>query len=645
MSGIAAVLQLDGSAVPRSEIERMANVLKRYGPDRQKILVRGNVGFVSCLHHLTPEDLFEQQPLFVADRLVVLFDGRIDNRSELSETLGIAASELHSVPDSLIAFRLFDRWGERAFERIVGEFAIIVGDLQDGKLICARDHLGLRVLHYHQSSKRFAVATAPDALFALSWVPRIVNKDKVGDTLVRRGLNGETTYYQHINRVLPGCIVRVRGASFSKDRFWDPKTIADVRFKNDDDYVEAFQEHFDEAVRAMLRSCRVPCATITGGLDSSSIAVTAADMLAANGEKLNTFTAVPEAGFSREEIRGYYFDETPYVRQIAEANPNLVPHFIAPSKGPILDQIAEQIRLGNAPSGNIFNGLWCIDIYAAARSAGHNVMLVGEVGNLTMSYHGRGLFAELLRTGRWLRLVAEIKASGYRWHKLLRQWTITPFVPAPLFRRYKQWRRKGKPPWHSYSIIHPEFAARSGVVDRAAREYLPFDEGAYRENKLARINDLHGYCEMADWFTQLRAGFGVDTRTPALDRRLVEFCIGVPEDQYLHQGCERWLIRRAMKGRLPDVVLYKKTYGVQAADWYPRLTRERNRIAERLQCLAANVDVASVIDLQRLGTIINDWPEHQPSVHNPETDLFLLAVPQALGAACFIENVTGPIIE
>ena len=119
-------------------------------------------------------------------------------------------------------------------------------------------------------------------------------------------------------------------------------------------------------------------------------------MLSANGNKLNTFTAVPEAGFIKEDIRGRYFDETPYVRQIAEANPNIVPHFVPPSKGPILEQIAEQIRIGGAPSSGVLNGLWGMDILAAARSAGHNVMLTGEMGNLTMSYNGWPLLAELL---------------------------------------------------------------------------------------------------------------------------------------------------------------------------------------------------------------------------------------------------------
>src|SRR6266487_3056340 len=193
MSGIAAVLNLDGSTAPQSEVERMANVLKPCGPDRQKILMRGNAGFVFCLHQLTSEDVLERQPLFFANRFVMLFDGRIDNRSELGDALGISAPELNSMPDSTIALRLFDHQGERAFERILGAFAIIVMDLQDGGLVCARDHMGLRVLHYYHSAERFAVATVPEALFALSWVPRILNKETLADTLVGAAFNYETT--------------------------------------------------------------------------------------------------------------------------------------------------------------------------------------------------------------------------------------------------------------------------------------------------------------------------------------------------------------------------------------------------------------------------------------------------------------------
>jgi asparagine synthase (glutamine-hydrolysing) len=600
----------------------------------------GNAAFVFCLHRLTPEDVFEHQPLLLGNALVMLFDGRIDNRSELSEALGITASELHSMPDSMMALRLFDRWGERAFERIVGDFAIIVMDPRDGQLICARDHMGLRVLHYHRSAKRFAVATSPDALFALGWVPRILNKDKVGDTLVHRGLDGETTYYQEIFRVLPGCIVGVRDGKFSKDRFWDPQTIADVRFKSDHDYVEALQERLDAAVKAQLRSNRVPCATITGGLDSSTIAVIAADMLAANGNRLNTFTAVPEAGFTLEDRDGMYFDETPYVRRIAEGNPNITPHFIPPSKGPFLEQIAQEIRMGGF-SGGVLNGLWVLDILDAARSAGHNVMLSGDMGNFTISNDGRSLLTELVLRGRWFRLFRELRSSGDRWKVRMRVYVIGPFVPARLYRSYKNWRRGGKPPWYSYSAIHPDFAATSGILNRAAQEDTPFDAPPPRDGRWARIKDFDSYCESADWLANLRAAFGVDFRMPAFDRRVVEFCVGIPQEQNLRKGRERWLIKRTMKGRLPDVVLYNKKRGAQAADWYPRMIRERHRIAAELKRLAVNDNVASIVDLERLIAEVNNWPDRQPRRFSPQQLSLQEALPQALGAAYFIENATG----
>jgi asparagine synthase (glutamine-hydrolysing) len=541
------------------------------------------------------------------------------------------------MPDSMLAFRLFDRCGERAFERIVGVFAIIIMDLQDGHLLCARDHIGLRVLHYHQSAGRFAVATVPEALFALSWVPRILNKERVADNLVGLGGDYETTYYQGVLRVHPGFTVHVRGPTFSKHQFWDPHGIADVRFTNDDDYVEAFKERLNEAVRVSLRSCGPPCATITGGLDSSSISVIAADILATGGKRLNTFTAVPEARFAREELRGRYFDETPYVRQIAEVNPNIVPHFITQSKDPIPEKIAEMIRITGLPGG-ILNSLWGFDIYAAASVAGHNVMLAGEMGNYTMSYHGWGLFTELLARGRWLRLFTEISSSGYRWRRHVRHQLIAPLIPAPLFRRYKQWRRRGKPPWHDFSLIHPEFAAR--VIDRAVRHNMPFDRPPIRDWKLARVVDFRNYCEVADWCAKVRARFRLDIRFPACDRRLFEYCIGIPDDQYLHKGRDRWLIRRAMEGRLPDTVLNQKKCGAQAADWYPRLTRARNHIVEEAKRLAENPEVTSILDMRRLDSILDGWPDRQPAEYTAD-ESHMLAVPNALGMAYFIENMKG----
>ncbi len=617
----------------------MSNVLKRYGPHRQKTLVRAGAAFVFCLDHLLPEDVYEEQPLVLADRFVLLFDGRLDNRSELGRLLNLSQRDLALLPDSVIVCRLYERWGERGFERIVGAFAIIIMDLQSGRMLCARDHMGLRVLYYHQSSDWFAVATIPEALFALSWVPRILNKERLADFLTRQPGDDETTYFRHIYRVQPGSVINIDRRNVSKRLFWDPTALSEIRLSNDRDYVEAFRERLDRAVRANLRSSRAPCATITGGLDSSSIAVTAADILAVNGNQLNTFTAIPEPGFFRQELRGRYFDETPYVHQIAKLNSNIVPHYVIQSRDPTPKNVAETIRISGLPGGTL-NDLWNFEIYTAARSAGHNVILTGEMGNTTMSYDGCGLFTELLLTFRLIRLFGEVGSSGYRWQRHVRQQVIGPLIPALLFRKYKQWRRSGKPPWHNYAIIRSEFAAEMNVVDRAACGSRPFDMPSSRNWKLQRVQLYQGLHETAEMLAKIRAEFSLDMRLPAYDRRIVEFCIAIPENQYLRNGQDRWLIRRAMQGRLPECVVQQKKTGAQAADWFPRLARTMNEIAEEVNRLADNPEVSSILDMERLKSIIASWPVRQPSEYTAEESR-LLAVPDALGSAYFIESLTG----
>src|SRR6516225_4082682 len=188
-------------------------------------------------------------------------------------------------------------------------------------------------------------------------------------------------------------------------------------------------------------------------------------------------------------------------------------------------------------------------------------------------------------------------------------------------------------------MISAQFT-RSGIVERVAREYSPFDVPPSSDSRLSRINDLHGFCDMADWFAALRAFRGIDIRAPAADQRVVEFCIGIPNDQFRRNGRERWLIKRAMKGRLPDSVLSNTKKGYQASDWFPRLGRERAQIAAELKRLTGNPEVSSIIDLQRLIQVLDQWPEREPEVFSDEQRL-LMWIPQALGTADFIEGVTG----
>jgi asparagine synthase (glutamine-hydrolysing) len=95
-----------------------------------------------------------------------------------------------------------------------------------------------------------------------------------------------------------------------------------------------------------------------------------------------------------------------------------------------------------------------------------------------------------------------------------------------------------------------------------------------------------------------------------------------------------------MEGRLPECVLNQKKSGAQAADWYQRLTRSRTAIVEEVNRLADNPDVGSILDMERLKTILASWPVQQPPEYTTE-EANLLAIADAIGTAYFIESLTG----
>jgi len=83
MSGIGGLVRFDGRPVMRRELERTANALKQYGPDRVDILTKENIGLVHVLMRMTPEDRLDRQPQQGASGSIITADLRLDNRDEL----------------------------------------------------------------------------------------------------------------------------------------------------------------------------------------------------------------------------------------------------------------------------------------------------------------------------------------------------------------------------------------------------------------------------------------------------------------------------------------------------------------------------------------------------------------------------------
>src|SRR6202035_2067037 len=282
MSAIAGLLRFDGGPVARHGLERAANALRQYGPDRADIAVVDGIGLVHVLMRMTPEDQFDRQPWQGASGALIAADVRLDNRDEVLERIGIALWPL-----------------------LHGPFAVAIWDPRRRALTLARDHLGLNVVMWHKSVRFLAFATMPNGLFALDDVPRQLSEEKLADFLVLNHADHATTIYRNVFRLPPAHVMRIEAdGSLKRFRYWSPAEIAPIELGCDQAYAEGLRERLDVAVRRQMRSAHPVGCLLSGGLDSSSVTTLAARALAEKNERLAAFTGVPRRGFARAVAGG-----------------------------------------------------------------------------------------------------------------------------------------------------------------------------------------------------------------------------------------------------------------------------------------------------------------------------------------------------
>jgi asparagine synthase (glutamine-hydrolysing) len=197
------------------------------------------------------------------------------------------------------------------------------------------------------------------------------------------------------------------------------------------------------------------------------------------------------------------------------------------------------------------------------------------------------------------------RTSYSRW-AALRKLLIEPLMP----KRVSDWIDRRRHPtriaaWHDHAAIRPEFAAAMGVDIRAQRTGHDF---LYRRRQDERIRGLAQVDYIGDWHAAEKAVTGVEVRDPTADIDVIDYCFGVPPQQYLVEGVDRSLIRRAMWGLLPEIVVTNNLRGLQAADWYEKLDRQRNDLARQIAEISESPLVGRIIDLVRLQNAVKNWP-------------------------------------
>lgn len=600
MSAICGIFHIDGRPVMQDRISRMSAALAHRGPDGAGTWTNDVAGLAHRMLRTTPESLAEVQPVtHAAAALTLVADARLDNREELLSTLRLSSP---STSDSEIILSSYLRWGDRCVERLIGDFAFAVWDARAQTLFCARDPMGVKPIYYVHAPRRFmAFASEAKALLELPEVDSSLDADQIALFLGWHHEERVRTMYKEVVRLPAGHMLVASREQVMVRRYWSLDSCPDVRFATDAEYADRFREIFSTAVQSRMRSIGPLGATLSGGLDSSSIVCVARELRGGQEPPLRTFSLIfPE--LPERDLRA--IDERAFVAAVTSRG-GVEPHFIRGDRlaplhdvGRIVDQLDEPY---STPNLYLHAGL-----FRAAKSAGVRVLLDGFDGDSVVS-HGYGRLTDLARAHNWEKLESEIGAFSAHIGRApdiaVRRFVIPLLAEFARRGKWIAWLRTSSELARRFGIARRELAVGSGlrpllsaprrhlsgvlgeceaavlrpwladVLRRARRTTTRAD--ARRALASERQDHMNGLSwplyqltlEIAD---KTAAACGIEPRYPFFDQRLIQFCVGLPASQKFADGWPRSILRRAMQGLLPPVIQWRSSKGDLSPNFHRR---------------------------------------------------------------------------
>lgn len=541
----------DGKPVDPKDLEQVRPVLTPYGPDGEGYICKDNFGIVHRALHTTKESRLEHQPYVSPSGAVITWDGRLDNRQELTRQLNNRLS--NDSTDLSIVTAAYERWGTDAFARLLGDWAVSIWDTRTQSLVLAKDFVGTHHLYYSFTKDQAAWCTILDPLVLFAGKTFSLCEEYVAGWFSFFPAVHLTPYIG-IHSVPPSSFVLLQIGKHTINKYWDFDPSKRIRYRTDSEYEEHFRTAFAGAVRRRLRSDSPILAELSGGMDSSSI-VCMADTIIGGGL----------AETPRLDTISYYNDsepnwnERPYFTTVEQKRGQVGCHIDVASHEERQVQF-ETNHFAATPGHARHNTKAAGHFIAFVTSQRNRVLLSGIGGDEAMGGVPTPIpeLTNLFVRGRVRELAHQLKVWALNkrkpWSHLLCE-TVGCFLPPVLVGvpKYK------RPPFW----LQPTFARNHWIAligyQRRLTLFGPLP--SFQEN-LIGLDVLRR--QLACF--ALPEAPAYETRYPYLDRDLLEFVYSIPREQLVRPGQRRSLMRRALLGIVPDAVLNRKRKAFVARD-------------------------------------------------------------------------------
>jgi asparagine synthase (glutamine-hydrolysing) len=588
-----------------SVVEAGLDAIRHRGPDGQGVWVSDD-GRVGMGHvRLTIIDLETgQQPMLGEGGFVIVYNGEVYNFIELRQELG--ADSFRTQSDTEVILRAYQRWGADCVTRLRGMFAFSIWDPRREQLFVARDRFGIKPLYLAQTPHGTVFGSEVKALAPLL-SERRVNAAALSDYFSFQFCLGAKTMLDGVVQVPPAHCGYIEPSKAPKlDRYWE------VHYNLDFDhserwFIERLRELTEDSVRMHRRADVEIGAYVSGGVDSSLLAILARDQ-ARDG---------PFQIFNGRFVEGLAFDESRFAADVSaqhdmrlhvaditeddfvDSIAQVIWHLDQPTAGPgsfpqymVSRQVSQHVKvvLGGQGGDEIFGG------YARYLVAYFEQCIKGAIegtlhdGNFIVTYES--IIPNLRTLEQYKPMIREFWADGVFEERDLRY-----------FRLVNRANTFG-------DLLMPGTVNRSAALEQFQEIFWGgnvgkeayFDSMTHFDFKTL----LPALLQVED---RMSMAHGVESRVPFLDHPLVEFAATVPPDVKFRNGELKRMLRLGFSDRLPQSIQQRKDkmgFPVPLTQWLKRGGRAADFVRDLLSSssartrpyLSAPIDVDRILDSQ-----------------------------------------------
>ncbi len=568
MCGIAGMLKFGGERAERDQLCKMIATIRHRGPDANGIHVSGAAGLAHARLSIIDLECGAQPMSTIDGRLWITFNGEIFNYIELREKLASKGHQFATRSDTEVILNAYREYGEDCVRQFNGQWAFGLWDAAEQKLFLSRDRAGVRPLFYTQTADRFLFASEIKALLACPQVRRELDPRGMDELFTFWAPVPPRTVFRDIYQLPPGHSLTVKDGRATTKQFWSVPYVseAETRNGNEREATAELLQLLEDATRIRLRSDVPVGAYLSGGLDSS---LTTALVRKIAGSRLRSFSIT----FEDAE-----FDESSY-QQEASSFLGTQHSNISCSRADIARVFPEVIRhteqpvLRTAPVPMFL-------LSQLVHDSGFKVVLTGEGADEVLG--GYDIFKEAKIRRFWARNLQS------RWRPLLLK-RMYPYLQdlqrqsaanlkhffrvsaedaaSPFFSHLPRWELTGR----LKLLFSADFRAAIGEFDAIGEleENLPdefqswphFSQGQYLEATYF----LAGYL-LSSQGDRMAMAHSVEGRYPFLDFRVVEFAAKLPANLKMKVLDEKYLLKRASEGLVPQSIVRRVKQPYRAPD-------------------------------------------------------------------------------